>query len=166
MRIDFFSVTVQNLQRLWRKPQPAVSSARYERAGEITENEMLVLDSSPRSCWEAIRFAPSEASIFLSAQTDRKENTMDSHEIHTQNYELMRRGLAWFRRTHFTNHPEMTEEQVANQILLIVLAHPETLSAITSRLVRYRNAEGLHDDTALHNWLNARKEYRRKGVRA
>ena len=164
--LDNFSVTMQNLQRLLLTQQPAVSRAQYECAGEITENEMLVLDTVDGSCRRGKRCEPSEASIFLSTHMDRKEHTMDSHEIHQKNYELMRAGLAWFKRTHFTNHPDMTEEQVARQILLIVLAHPETLSALTSRLCRYRVAEGMEDVTVLHGWLNARKEYRKKGVRA
>ena len=166
MRIDFFSVRSQNLRRLMRQHEP-VKSVRNNVTRDLNHRTVCRdAIAMPGRSRLVIRLTPSCRGILLPASTGKKENTMDSHEIHQQNRELLHRGLEWYRRVHFKNHPEMNAGEVANQILLIVLAHPETLSALTSRLVRYRNAEGLNDNTALHNWLNARKEYRRKGVRA
>lgn len=65
----------QNSERLLITHQPAVSKARNERAGDSKENEMLVLNRQPGSCWGLKRRNPFDASIFyLSDYADRKAN--------------------------------------------------------------------------------------------
>lgn len=91
---------------------------------------------------------------------------MDSHEIQKRTQELQINALEWFKRVHFKNHPTLELDHVANRILLLVLSHPDVLSRLTSKLVRYRQAEGMEDLTVLYGWLAGQKQYRKRRQKA
>jgi len=137
------TIFVEHCQRSLLTQRPAVSNARNERAGELTENEVVGLDTVDGSCRRGTRCEPSEPTTFFACSHGHRKADMASHERWTIRIEATpahKRILKEFRRRHFGRH-QISDTEIAAFMLKLAFTVPRHLSGACEFLVRYRDAE-------------------------
>lgn len=174
----------QTFKRQARKRLSAGFKMPHEGIGVINENEVPFLDRQPGSCWEPIRFAPSENGTFLSTQMDMKGQVMSRHEAPTCEQMVSFKlgpvevkALQKFAAIHQTEsipRPQSPAElsHTAWNVFCLALTNPEALAGSISQLMQYIRAEGLEADPLaqsriLHDRIAATcRTSKRKGAKA
>lgn len=130
------------------KQRAANSCADHESAGATQETEVLVLDRPPRSCWELIRFAPSETSTFCVPAKERGKVRMSRHEARSKQLEALYgaaqcRALERLAKRRFDKDADLHGLVVV--WLTMALLCEDHLERQFDRYMDYCRAEGIED---------------------
>ena len=147
------------------KQRAADSCADHESAGATQETEVLVLDRPPRSCWELIRFAPSETSTFCVPAKERGKVRMSRHEARSKQLESLYgaaqcRALKRLAKRRFD--PSADLSGLAAVWLTMGLLCEDHLLQRFDRYMDYCKAEGIEDP---YEYLKGTLAAKESGVR-